>query len=175
MIEIDYREKRGWNNKNLLQKNQYVVSELRANFTQHVWESSPKSKAEGIENTKYKAIKSGCILLISPLFCRKKTATGQQCDDILGVKTRWIRKWESDKKGVFLGKWIIGWGKLCDKIGTCFGQKGCATNREVILYNYRKMVNDWKSVYLHSALKANGDKKVTSFVYILIFHSIRKI
>lgn len=159
----------------MLPKNQYIVTELRANFTQHVWESSPKSKAEGIENTKCKAIKSGCILLISPLFCRKKTATGQQCDDILGVKTRWIRKQKSDKKGVFLGKWIIEWGKLCDKIGTCFGQKGCATNREVILYNYRKMVNDWKSVYLHSALKANGDKKVTSFVYSLIFHSIRKI
>ena len=101
LIEIDYREKRGWNNKNLLPKNQYVVTELRANFTQRVWESSFKSKAEGIENTKCKAIKSGCILLISPLFCRKKTATGQQCDDILGVKTRWIRKWESDKKGAF--------------------------------------------------------------------------
>ena len=100
MIEIDYREKRGWNNKNLLQKNQYVVSELRANFTQRVWESSPKSKAEEIENTKCKAIKSGCILLISLLFCRKKTATGQQCDDILGVKTRWIRKQKNDKKGV---------------------------------------------------------------------------
>ncbi len=52
LIEIDYREKKGWNNKNLLPKNQYVVSELRANFTQRVWESSPKSKAEEIENTK---------------------------------------------------------------------------------------------------------------------------
>ena len=104
MIEIDYREKRGWNNKNLLPKNQYIVTELRANFTQHVWESSPKSKAEGIENTKYKAIKSGHILQISPLFCRKKKATGQQCDDILGVKTRWIRKQKSDKKGVFFRK-----------------------------------------------------------------------
>ena len=88
LIEIDYREKRGWNNKNLLQKNRYLVSKLRANFTQRVWESSPKSKAEEIENTKYEAIKSGSILLISPVFCRKKTATGQQCDDILGVKTR---------------------------------------------------------------------------------------
>ena len=104
MIEIDYREKRGWNNKNLLPKNRYLVSKLRANFTQHVWESSPKSKAEEIENTKYKAIKSGYILLISPPFCREEMAFEQLRYDILGVKTRWIKKWESDKKGVFFRK-----------------------------------------------------------------------
>ena len=124
LIEIDYREKRGWNNKNLLQKNQYVVSELRANFTQRVWESSPKSKAEEIENTKYKAIKSGCILLISPLFCRKKTATGQQCDDILGVKTRWIRKQKSDKKGVFFRKVNYRVGQTMRQNRNMFRAKG---------------------------------------------------
>ena len=124
MIEIDYREKRGWNNKNLLQKNQYVVSELRANFTQRVWESSPKSKAEEIENTKYEAIKSGCILLISPLFCRKKTATGQQCDDILGVKTRWIRKQKSDKKGVFFRKVNYRVGQTMRQNRNMFREKG---------------------------------------------------
>ena len=85
----------------MLQKNRYVVSELRANFTQHVWESSPKSKAEGIENTKYKAIKSGHILLISPLFCRKKTATGQQCDDILGVNSMDKKAKKRQKGSVF--------------------------------------------------------------------------
>lgn len=148
---------------------------LRPNFEESVYTLIVKIDDNRIKNTKYETIKSGCILLILPISCRKKDRLQHLSNDILGVKTRWIRKWESDKKGVFLGKWIIGWGKLCDKIGTCFGQKGCATNREVILYNYRKMVNDWKSVYLHSALKANGDKKVTSFVYILIFHSIRKI
>lgn len=151
------------------------MSELRPDFTKNVYTSIAKIKVNGIKNTKYEAIKSGHILLISPPFCREKMAFGQLRYDILGVKTWWIRKWESDKKGVFLGKWIVEWNILCDKIGTCFGQKGCATNREVILYNYRKTINDWKSVYLHSALKANGDKKVTSFVYILIFHSIRKI
>ena len=124
LIEIDYREKRGWNNKNLLQKNQYVVSELRANFTQRVWESSPKSKAEEIENTKCKAIKSGCILLISPLFCRKKTATGQQCDDILGVKTRWIRKQKSDKKGVFFRKVNYRVGQTMRQNRNMFREKG---------------------------------------------------
>lgn len=124
LIEIDYREKRGWNNKNLLQKNQYVVSELRANFTQRVWESSPKSKAEEIENTKYKAIKSGHILLISPLFCRKKTATGQQCDDILGVKTRWIRKQKSDKKGVFFRKVNYRVGQTMRQNRNMFRAKG---------------------------------------------------
>ena len=124
LIEIDYREKRGWNNKNLLQKNQYVVSELRANFTQRVWESSPKSKAEEIENTKCKAIKSGCILLISPLFCRKKTATGQQCDDILGVKTRWIRKQKNDKKGVFFRKVNYRVGQTMRQNRNMFREKG---------------------------------------------------
>lgn len=124
LIEIDYREKRGWNNKNLLQKNQYVVSELRANFTQRVWESSPKSKAEEIENTKCKAIKSGCILLISPFFCRKKTATGQQCDDILGVKTRWIRKQKSDKKGVFFRKVNYRVGQTMRQNRNMFREKG---------------------------------------------------
>lgn len=124
LIEIDYREKRGWNNKNLLQKNQYVVSELRANFTQRVWESSPKSKTEEIENTKCKAIKSGCILLISPLFCRKKTATGQQCDDILGVKTRWIRKQKSDKKGVFFRKVNYRVGQTMRQNRNMFRAKG---------------------------------------------------
>ena len=124
LIEIDYREKRGWNNKNLLQKNQYVVSELRANFTQRVWESSPKSKAEEIENTKCKAIKSGCILLISPLFCRKKTATGQQCDDILGVKTRWIRKQKNDKKGVFFRKVNYRVGQSMRQNRNMFREKG---------------------------------------------------
>ena len=124
LIEIDYREKRGWNNKNLLQKNQYVVSELRANFTQRVWESSPKSKAEEIENTKCKAIKSGCILLISPLFCRKKTATGQQCDDILGVKTRWIRKLKNDKKGVFFWKVNYRVGQTMRQNRNMFRAKG---------------------------------------------------
>lgn len=124
LIEIDYREKRGWNNKNLLQKNQYVVSELRANFTQRVWESSPKSKAEEIENTKCKAIKSGCILLISPFFCRKKTATGQQCDDILGVKTRWIRKLKNDKKGVFFRKVNYRVGQTMRQNRNMFREKG---------------------------------------------------
>jgi len=124
LIEIDYREKRGWNNKNLLQKNQYVVSELRANFTQRVWESSPKSKAEEIENTKCKAMKSGCILLISPFFCRKKTATGQQCDDILGVKTRWIRKQKSDKKGVFFRKVNYRVGQTMRQNRNMFREKG---------------------------------------------------
>ena len=124
LIEIDYREKRGWNNKNLLQKNQYVVSELRANFTQREWESSPKRKAEEIENTKCKAIKSGCILLISPFFCRKKTATGQQCDDILGVKTRWIRKQKSDKKGVFFRKVNYRVGQTMRQNRNMFREKG---------------------------------------------------
>lgn len=124
LIEIDYREKKGWNNKNLLPKNQYVVSELRANFTQRVWESSPKSKAEEIENTKCEAIKSGCILLISPLFCRKKTATGQQCDDILGVKTRWIRKQKSDKKGVFFRKVNCRVGQTMRQNRNMFREKG---------------------------------------------------
>ena len=124
LIEIDYREKRGWNNKNLLQKNQYVVSELRANFTQRVWESSPKSKAEEIENTKCKAMKSGCILLISPLFCRKKTATGQQCADILGVTTRWIRKQKSDKKGVFFRKVNYRVGQTMRQNRNMFREKG---------------------------------------------------
>ena len=124
LIEIDYREKRGWNNKNLLQKNQYVVSELRANFTQRVWESSPKSKAEEIENTKCKAIKSGCILLISPLFSRKKTATRQQCDDILSVKTRWIRKQKSDKKGVFFRKVNYRVGQTMRQNRNMFRAKG---------------------------------------------------
>jgi len=124
LIEIDYREKKGWNNKNLLPKNQYVVSELRANFTQRVWESSPKSKAEEIENTKCEAIKSGCILLISPFFCKKKKATGQQCDDILGVKTRWIRKQKNDKKGVFFRKVNYRVGQTMRQNRNMFREKG---------------------------------------------------
>lgn len=80
------------------------MSELRADFTESVYVSIVKIESNGIRNTKYEGIKSGHILLISPLFYRKKTATGQQCDDILGVKTRWIRKLKSDKKGVFFRK-----------------------------------------------------------------------
>lgn len=80
------------------------MSELRADFTESVYEPIVKIESNGIRNTKYEGIKSGHILLISPLFYRKKKATGQQCDDILGVKTRWIRKQKSDKKGVFFRK-----------------------------------------------------------------------
>lgn len=64
------------------------MSELRPNFAESVYALIVKIEGNGIKKTKYKAIKSGHILQISPFFCRKKTATGQQCDDILGVKTR---------------------------------------------------------------------------------------
>ena len=108
----------------MLPKNQYLVSELRVNFTESVYVSIVKIEGNGIRNTKCEAIKSGCILLISPLFCRKKTATGQQCDDILGVKTRWIRKQKSDKKGVFFRKVNYRVGQTMRQNRNMFREKG---------------------------------------------------
>ena len=52
------------------------------------------------------------------------------------------KKAEKRQKGSVFQESELEWGKLCDKIGTCFAKKGCATNREVILYNYGKMIND---------------------------------
>lgn len=108
----------------MLQKNQYLVSELRVNFTESVYVSIVKIEGNGIRNTKCEAIKSGCILLISPFFCRKKKATGQQCDDILGVKTRWIRKQKNDKKGVFFRKVNYRVGQTMRQNRNMFREKG---------------------------------------------------
>lgn len=108
----------------MLPKNQYLVSELRVNFTESVYVSIVKIESNGIRNTKYEGIKSGHILLISPFFCRKKTATGQQYDDILGVKTRWIRKQKSDKKGVFFRKVNYRVGQTMRQNRNMFRAKG---------------------------------------------------
>jgi len=76
------------------------VTGLRTDFAESVYALIAKIEDNRIKKTKYEAIKSGCILLILPLFCRKKDRLQHLSNDILGVKTRWIRKWESDKKGV---------------------------------------------------------------------------
>lgn len=73
---------------------------------------------------------------------QKEEGYWQQCDDILGVKTRWIRKQKNDKKGVFFRKVNYRVGQTMRQNRNMFREKGCATNREVILYNYRKMIND---------------------------------
>lgn len=100
------------------------MTRLRPDFAESVYALIVKIKDNRIKNTKYEAIKSGCILLISPLFCRKKTATGQQCDDILGVKTRWIRKQKSDKKGVFFRKVNYRVGQTMRQNRNMFRAKG---------------------------------------------------
>lgn len=97
---------------------------LRPDFAESVYTLIVKIEDNRIKNTKYEAIKSGCILLISPLFCRKKTATGQQCDDILGVKTRWIRKQKNDKKGVFFRKVNYRVGQTMRQNRNMFREKG---------------------------------------------------
>lgn len=100
------------------------MTELRLDFAESVYALIVKIESNGIRNTKYEGIKSGHILLISPLFCRKKTATGQQCDDILGVKTRWIRKQKSDKKGVFFRKVNYRVGQTMRQNRNMFRAKG---------------------------------------------------
>lgn len=100
------------------------MTELRLDFAENVYALIVKIESNGIRNTKYEAIKSGCILLISPFFCRKKTATGQQYDDILGVKTRWIRKLKSDKKGVFFRKVNYRVGQTMRQNRNMFREKG---------------------------------------------------
>lgn len=100
------------------------MTELRLDFAESVYALIVKIEGNGIRNTKYEAIKSGHILLISPLFCRKKTATGQQCDDILGVKTLWIRKQKSDKKGVFFRKVNYRVGQTMRQNRNMFRAKG---------------------------------------------------
>lgn len=100
------------------------MTELRLDFAESVYALIVKIESNGIRNTKYEAIKSGCILLISPFFCRKKTATGQQYDDILGVKTRWIRKLKSDKKGVFFRKVNYRVGQSMRQNRNMFREKG---------------------------------------------------
>lgn len=100
------------------------MSELRPDFTKNVYTSIAKIKVDGIKNTKYEPVKSGHILLISPPFCREKMAFGQQCDDILGVKTRWIRKQKSDKKGVFFRKVNYRVGQTMRQNRNMFRAKG---------------------------------------------------
>ena len=97
---------------------------LRPDFAESVYTLIVKIEDNRIKNTKYETIKSGCILLISPFFCRKKKATGQQCDDILGVKTRWIRKQKNDKKGVFFRKVNYRVGKTMRQNRNMFREKG---------------------------------------------------
>ena len=83
---------KGENKEKCRIKNPFLVSKLRPDFTKNVYTSIAKIKVDGIKNTKYEAIKSGHILLNSPPFCRGKMAFGQLHYDILGVKTRRIKK-----------------------------------------------------------------------------------
>ena len=46
------------------------------------------------------------------------------------------------KGSVFQESELQGGANYATKQEHVSGKKGCATNREVILYNYRKMIND---------------------------------
>lgn len=97
---------------------------LRPDFAESVYTLIVKIEDNRIKNTKYEAIKSGCILLILPLSCRKKDRLQHLTNDILGVKTLWIRKQKSDKKGVFFRKVNYRVGQTMRQNRNMFRAKG---------------------------------------------------
>ena len=100
------------------------MTELRLDFTERVYALIVKIESNGIRNTKYEAIKSGCILLILQLSCQKKNRFQHLSNDILGVKTRWIRKQKNDKKGVFFWKVNYRVGQTMRQNRNMFRAKG---------------------------------------------------